>query len=103
MLVEIPPQFCARFRESANRPHLLLGCEPTAIAAAFVLCVIIGYSAPTLWGIGSAVVLFFLLRHGLRAMAAEDPILIGIHHASQRYHQGFWTAKPRERHRWFNR
>ncbi len=103
MLVEILPQFCARFRESANRPHLLLGCEPTAIAAAFVLCVIVGYSAPTLWGIGSAVVLFFLLRHGLRAMAAEDPILIGIHHASQRYHQGFWTARPRERHRWFNR
>ena len=74
-MTEIPPQFCARFRESANRPHLLLGCEPTAIAAAFVLCVVIGYSAPTLWGIGGAISLFFVLRHGLRAMAAEDPIL----------------------------
>jgi type IV secretory pathway TrbD component len=103
MMTEIPPQFCSRFRESANRPHLLLGCEPTAIAAAFVLCVVIGYSAPTLWGIGGAISLFFVLRHGLRAMAAEDPILIGIHHASQRYRQGFWTAKPRRHCGWLNR
>ncbi len=68
-----------------------------------MLCVIIGYSAPTLWGIVSAVALFFALRHGLRAMAAEDPILIRIHHASQRYHQGFWTAKPRKRQGWLSR
>jgi type IV secretory pathway TrbD component len=80
-----------------------LGCEPTAIAAAFVLCVVIGYSAPTLWGIGGAISLFFVLRHGLRAMAAEDPILIGIHHASQRYRQGFWTAKPRRHCGWLSR
>ncbi len=103
MLVEILPQFCARFRESANRPHLLLGCEPTAIAAAFVVCVVIGYSAPTLWGIGGALSLFFILRRGLRVMAAADPILIGVHHASQRYRQGFWTAKPRRPYGWLIR
>jgi len=100
MLTEIPPQFCARFRESANRPQLLLGCEPTAIAGALFLCVVIGYSAPTLWGIGTAIVLFFILRRGLRAMAAEDPILIQVHYESQRYNQGFWTSKPRRQNRW---
>jgi type IV secretory pathway TrbD component len=103
MMTEIPPPFCARFRESANRPHLLLGCEPTAIAAAFVLSVIVGLSAPTWWGIVGAIGLFFVLRHGLRAMAAEDPILFGVHYESQRYRQGFWTAKPRKQHRWRNR
>jgi type IV secretory pathway TrbD component len=103
MLIEIPPQFCARFRESANRPHLLLGCEPSAIALAFLLCLVIGYSAPTFWGISGAIVLFLLLRRGLRAMAVEDPILIKVYDQSQRYRQGFWTAKPQCPHRWLHR
>jgi type IV secretory pathway TrbD component len=100
---EIPAQFCAKFRESANRPHLLMGCEPTAIAAVFVLCVIVAFSVPTFKGIGIAIALFFVLRYGLRTLAAEDPKLIGIHHQSQRYSQRFWTAKPRRPHRWFHR
>jgi hypothetical protein len=64
---------------------------------------VIGYSAPTLWGIGGALSLFFILRRGLRVMAAADPILIGVHHASQRYRQGFWTSKPRKAYGWLNR
>jgi type IV secretory pathway TrbD component len=103
MLVEIPPQFCARFRESANRPHLLLGCEPTAIALAFILCVVIAFSAPTLWGVTGSIFLFFVLRYFLRAMASEDPILIRIHHSSQQYNQAFWTSKPKRMHRWLRR
>jgi type IV secretory pathway TrbD component len=94
MQIEIPAQFCAKFRQSANRPHLLMGCEPTAIALALIVSVIIGYSAPTLIGIGSAVALFLFLRHVLRQMAVEDPMLISIHHSSQRYRQKVWTAKP---------
>jgi type IV secretory pathway TrbD component len=97
---EIPAQFRAKFRESANRPHLLMGCEPTAIAAVFVLCVIVAFSVPTLKGVFTAIALFFLCRYGLRALAAEDPKLIGIHHRNQRYAQRFWTAKSRRPHRW---
>jgi type IV secretory pathway TrbD component len=100
---EIPAQFCVKFHRSANRPHLLLGCEPTAIAAVFVLCVIVALSVPNFKGLGAAIALFLIARYGLRALAAEDPILIGIHHESQRYSQGFWTSKPKRPHRWRHR
>jgi type IV secretory pathway TrbD component len=103
MLVEIPPQFCVKFRQSANRPHLLVGCEPTAIAAALVFCVIIGYSTANPLGIGLAVCLFIFLRHVLQQMASEDPILIQVHSNSQRYTQKVWTAKPRRPHEWRSR
>ncbi len=92
MEIEIPAQFCAPIRQSANRPHLLVGCEPTAIMLALVLCIIIGYSVPTVYGIGGAIVLFFFLRHLLQEMAQKDPNLIAVHKESQRYQQGFWTA-----------
>jgi type IV secretory pathway TrbD component len=95
MQIEIPAQFCAKFRQSANRPHLLMGCEPTAIAGALIVSVIIGYSAPNLIGIGLAIALFVFLRHLLRQMAVEDPMLISIHANSQRYRQKVWTAKPK--------
>src|SRR5579863_1513917 len=54
MLTEIPTQFCAKFHEPANRPHLILGCEPAAIALAFLLSIVLGYSAPNFWGIRSS-------------------------------------------------
>ena len=101
--MEIPDIYCARFHESSNRPHLLLGCEPTAIAGAFVICVMIAFSVPKWWGIGTAVFLFLFLRQVLREMAKEDPQLISVHHESQRYNQGFWTAKPMRVNRWRSR
>ena len=101
--MEIPDRFCAPFHESSNRPHLLLGCEPTALGIAFVIAVVIGYSVPTWWGIGSAACLFFFLREVLREMAKEDPKMISVHHNSQRYNRGFWTAKPLRVQRWRTR
>ena len=101
--MEINEAYCAPFHESSNRPHLLLGCEPTAIAAVFVISIILGYSMPTKWGIGGAVLLFLFLREVLRQMAKEDPYLLKVHHESQRYNQGFWTAKPRKLRGWRSR
>ncbi len=98
--MEIPDLYCAPFHESSNRPHLLLGCEPTAIAAAFVLCIVVGLSIPTFWGIAGSVFLFFFLRELLREMAKEDPYMISVHYESQRYNQSFWTAKPMRARRW---
>lgn len=98
--MEIPDSYCAVFHESSNRPHLMLGCEPTALAGAFVLCVIVGFSIVTWWGIGGAVLLFLLLRQLLQEMAKQDPYMLSVHHESQRYHQGFWTAKPLRAVRW---
>jgi type IV secretory pathway TrbD component len=103
MHYEVPAEFRAKIRESANRPNLLMGCEPTAIAAVFVLCVIVAFSVPTLKGAFTAIALFFLCRYGLRALATEDPKLIGIHHNNQRYQQRFWTAKPRRPYLWRSR
>jgi len=57
--MEIPDIYCAPFHESSNRPHLLLGCEPVALGAAFFVCLILGFSIPTWWGLGGSVFLFF--------------------------------------------
>jgi type IV secretory pathway TrbD component len=103
MEIQVPAQFCAPIRQSANRPHLLVGCEPTALMLALVLCIVVGYSVPTAYGIGGAIFLFFLLRHLLQEMAQKDPHLIAVHHESQRYRQGFWTAKRLRVQRWRTR
>jgi type IV secretory pathway TrbD component len=70
---------------------------------AFIVCVVIAFSAPTMLGVTSAIVLFFVLRYFLREMASEDPILIRVHHASQQHNQGLWTSKPKRTHRWLSR
>jgi type IV secretory pathway TrbD component len=98
--MQVPEVYCAPFHESSNRPHLMLGCEPTALAAAFVVSIIIGFSVPTWWGDGGTAFLFLFLRQILREMAKEDPRLISVHHESQRYNQGFWSAKPLRARRW---
>lgn len=98
--MDIPAYYCAPFHESSNRPHLLLGCEPSAIAALFLGCVVLCFSVPTWWGIGGTVVVFVFLRQVLREMAQTDPYLITVHHESQRYNQGFWTAKSLSKRLW---
>ena len=103
MDIQIPAQFCAPIRQSANRPHLLVGCEPTALMLALVLCIIVGYSVPTMYGIGGAILLFFVLRHVLQEMAQKDPHLIAVHHERQRYRQGFWPAKTLRVRHWRTR
>src|ERR1700722_12020034 len=96
MEIQIPAQFCARIRQSANRPHLLVGCEPTALMLALVLCIIVGYSVPTWYGIGGAILLFFVLRQLLQEMAQKDPHLIAVHHESQRYRRIFGRRNQAE-------
>ncbi len=88
MEIPIPAQFCAPISQSANRPHLLVGCEPTAIMLALVLSIVIGYSVPTLYGVGGAILLFLLLRQVPQEIGQKDPHLIAVHHESQRYRQG---------------
>ena len=67
---------------------------------ALVLCIVIGYSVPTFYGIVGAILLFLVLRHVLQEMEQKDPHLIAVHHESQRYRQGFWTAKTIRAQRW---
>ena len=38
---------------------------------ALVLCIIVGYSVPTWYGIGGAILLFFVLRHLLAGNGAK--------------------------------
>lgn len=100
--MDVPTNFCARFHESSNRPHLILGCEPTAIMLVFALSIVIVFSVPNRYGIGFSIGLFVFLRKMLQEMAKDDPRLITVHHNSQRYNAGFWTAKPRRPKRWRN-
>ncbi len=101
--MDIPEVYCSRFHESANRPHLLLGCEPKALAVAFFLCLITGYSLLTWWGILGSIVLFLLLRQGLQELAKQDPIFLNVYDEARRYKKGFWTAKPIRAVRWRSR
>ena len=98
--MEVPGSYCTPFHESSNRPHLLSGCDPTALGISFVTCVVIGYSYPKWWFVILAACLFFVLRAGLRHMAKQDPLMLTVHFEAQRYNQGFWTAKPRNAARW---
>ncbi len=98
--METPDLYSAHFHESSNRPHLMLGCEPTALALVLVLSTVIGYSVPAWWGIEGAIFLFLFLRQVLRAMAKEDARMLSLHSESQRYNQGFWTAKRTRAPRW---
>jgi type IV secretory pathway TrbD component len=98
--MNIPEKYCSPFRPSANRPHLLLGCEPTPLLLAFVVALLIGWSFMTWWGVGLAALLFFFLRMLLREMAKADPYLTTVHAEAQRYNQNFWTAKPWRPSRW---
>jgi len=98
--VEIPAQYCAPFHESANRPRLLLGCEPAAIAGLTFSLVALCFSVPTWWGICGSVALFFFLRQVLQEMAKADPFLITVYLCSRLYHRGFWTAQHLSARTW---
>lgn len=97
---EVPLQYRNKFHESANRPHLRAGCEPTLLALAFLGCLLIGYSVPNRYGISAAVLLFFFLRWVLQEMAKEDPRMFRMYYEAQRYNQGFWCSKSNRAHRW---
>jgi type IV secretory pathway TrbD component len=62
--------------------------------------VVVVLSVPNRYGIGLSIGLFFFLRKMLQEMAKDDPRLIEVHHNSQRYNRGFWTAKPIRAKRW---
>ena len=98
--MDIPEIYTEKFHESANRPDLILGCEGGALGAIFVLTLILCFSIPTWWGIGGSVFLFLFLRQVLREMAKEDPHMLAVHSESQRYNQGFWSAKPQDARTW---
>lgn len=95
--MDIPDQYCAAFHESANRPHLMLGCEPAGLVLAFIGCVVLAYSILAWWGLLLAMVLFFFLRLVLREMAKQDPQMLRMYYEAQRYNQGFWMAGGRTR------
>jgi type IV secretory pathway TrbD component len=89
----IPP-FAVPFRESANRPHLVVGCEPLPIMAALVLCVITAFSLVSLWGIVLSIGMFTFLRTLLRDLAEKDPNFFAKHRENQRYNkQVIWLSK----------
>jgi len=100
--MEIPERSTAAFHRSANRPALLLGCDPIGLGIAFCFCLIVALSLASLWGILLAMGLFVSLRTLLAQMAGFDPKLFRLHFNSQLYRQGFWPAKPVRRPEWRN-
>jgi type IV secretory pathway TrbD component len=94
MQIEIPAQYCADIRRSANKPLLLMGCDPLAIIAVGMLSLFVAFSVtPMRYGIGGALAVFFVGRQLLHTLAKKDPFLLRVYQSNRRYARGFWTAQ----------
>jgi type IV secretory pathway TrbD component len=98
--MEIPEEYTSVIHASGNQLALRLGCDPIALGGAFMLCIILGYSFATFWGVVFSIALFMGLRILLVHMAEYDPMLIRVHYDSMLYKQGFWPAHPITKPRW---
>lgn len=89
---EIPLELCARVRESANRPHLVLGAEPIPVflgvgmMAFWMICFL------SFWGVLSGFGLALFTLSILRAMAKKDPRWLQIGW-DKRWRQGYWPRR----------
>jgi type IV secretory pathway TrbD component len=95
---EIPAEYCAVIRESANRPHLLLGCEPWLVALACLLTAVWVISFLSILGFLTGGMLFFFSIQLFRQMAKKDPYWVRIWLDGKRWLQGYWpaqSARPR--------
>jgi type IV secretory pathway TrbD component len=89
---EIPFEYCAPIRESANRPHLLMGCEPFLVGAAVFVAVVWVLSLWSLIGVVTGAVVFLFLIQTFRQMAKKDPYWMRIWFDGKRWIQGWWPA-----------
>jgi type IV secretory pathway TrbD component len=93
---QIPLQYCAPFRPSANRQHLWGGAEPKLLLSCLYAGWMIVMAFPKWYGLtGAAGAVAFLLSLA-RKMAQIDPYFTKVYHESFRYDQQFYTRWPQQ-------
>jgi type IV secretory pathway TrbD component len=92
MFREIPDDYCAPIRESANRPHLTLGCESEFLVFPIFGSVAVFYSIPTIKGFVLAAVIFALGLSVFRAVAKYDPNWFRVWRDKKNWRQEYWPA-----------
>lgn len=80
------------FHRSANRPHLLLGCDRELAIAAIFICALVAFSLMSLWGVFIAAAVWSVFMMVLSRMGKADPMLRQVYIRHVRY-QPFYPAK----------
>jgi type IV secretory pathway TrbD component len=97
---QIPLQYCATFRPSANRQHLWGGAEPKLLLSCIYCGSFIAMAFPNRYGLPAAIATLLFLRALACRMAKMDPYFTKVYQESFRYDQTFytrWTQQPARR------
>jgi type IV secretory pathway TrbD component len=89
---EIPAEFCTPIRDSANRPHLLFGCEPHLFMAAALLSVFCFLSILNWKGLLLGAVVFGCCIQVFRAIAKHDPVWVRVWLDKKNWLQDYYPA-----------
>lgn len=84
------------FHRSANRAHLLLGCDRELALSAIFVCALVAFSLMSIWGVFVAGFLWTIFMAALSRMGKADPMMrqVYIRHVT---YQPFYPAKsPRK-------
>jgi type IV secretion system protein VirB3 len=80
------------FHRSANRPHLLLGCDRELALFSMFVCALVVFSLMSVWGVIAGALLWAAFMSILSRMAKSDPMLRQVYLRHIRY-QAFYPAK----------
>jgi type IV secretion system protein VirB3 len=82
--------------QSANRPHLLLGCDRELVLFAGLMSAMLIFALVTWWGIVAGVALWLFAVAVLSRMGRFDPMLRQVYVRHVKY-RAFYPAKGRIR------
>lgn len=80
------------FHRSANRAHLLLGCDRELALSAVFICALVAFSLMSIWGVFVAGFLWSLFMAALSRMGKADPMMRQVYLRHVKY-QPFYAAK----------
>ena len=80
------------FHRSANRPHLVLGCDRELAIFSIFVCALVAFSLMSLWGVFIAGAIWSIFMAVLSRMAKADPMLRQVYIRHVKY-QPFYPAK----------
>jgi type IV secretion system protein VirB3 len=84
------------FHRSANRPHLLLGCDRELALSAIFICAILAFSLMTVWGVFVAGAVWAIFMAVLSRMGKADPMLRQVYIRHVKYHPFYPAKSPKD-------
>ena len=83
------------FHQSANRPHLLLGCDRELALFAIFVCALLAFTLMSLWGVFIAAIVWSVFMGVLSRMAKSDPMLRQVYIRHVKYRPFYPAKSPR--------